>query len=377
MTSSSRVEVARSSAHDPVGRTGRGELRARLRGGAERYALVILTIVVFLVFGLLPETSGTFATTVNIWQVLVNQAPLTILAMGALIPLVAGSFDLSIGANSGLAAVAIASCMSRFGLPLVVAIVVGIGLATVVGVVNGVLIAYLDLNPFIVTLGGNTLLTGLVSWYTGEQNITSGVSQTLINFGSEEWLGVPRVLYLVLLVVLVTWYLLGHHPFGRQVHAIGSSRRAAELVGINVRRKVSLSFILSGFVAGICGVAMVATSGGAIISQGPSLLFPMLTVVFLSATVITPGRYNVLGTVIGVVFVAGSVSGLTLMGASDWVQDVFDGAALVVAVAVSTSLARRGRQRRQIMSFRRRINGGPVGIQPEPDATADDAARSV
>jgi ribose transport system permease protein len=376
MTSSSQVELSSSSAHNDVGRADGGQIRARLRGGAERYALVILTMVVFLIFGLLPKTSGTFATTVNVWQVLVNQAPVTILAMGALIPLVAGSFALSLGANSGLAAVAIASSMSRFDQPLVVAMIVGLGVATLVGAVNGFLIAYLDLNPFIVTLGGNTLLTGLISWYTSEQNITTGVSNTLINFGTDEWLGVPRVLYLVVLVVVATWYLLGHHPFGRQVHAIGSSRRAAELVGINVRRRVSLSFILSGFIAGVCGVAMVAISGGAIISQGPSLLFPMLTVVFLSATVITPGRYNVLGTVIGVVFVAGSVSGLTLIGASNWVQDVFDGAALIVAVAVSTSLARRGRQRKPIMAaLRRRISGPPAGIQA--DTTLGDSARSL
>ena len=313
----------------------------RFEFASPKYALVILTVFVFLTFSFLPATNTTFPTGVNIGQILSNQAALTILAMGALIPLVADSFDLSIAANAGVAAVAVATSMSRYDQSLIISIVIGILLATAIGALNGCLIAYLHLNPFIVTLGGYALLIGLVNWYTDQQNITTGISPALMDFGSSEWLGIPRVTYLAAAAVLFTWYLVGHHPYGRQVQAIGSNARAAELVGINVRRKIAISFGLSGLLAGICGVAMASTSYGAIISQGPSLLFPMLTVVFLSATVITPGRYNILGTVIAIIFVSGSVSGLILAGASDWVYDAFNGAALIVAVIVSTLLTRR------------------------------------
>jgi ribose transport system permease protein len=338
-----------------------------LQEGAERYALVGLTVGVCLVFSFLPQTRQTFWTATNIRQVLTNQAPLTILAMGALIPLVSGSFDLSIGAVSGVSAVATATSMGRFGLPLWAAIVIAVGVATAIGVSNGFLIAYVKLNAFIVTLGMNILLTGVISWYTNEQNISTGISQTLVNFGSDEWLGIPAVLYLVAVIILLTWYLLGHHVFGRRIQAIGSSTRAAELVGINVRRHVLACFVLSGLLAGITGVTMVATSAAAVISQGPDLLFPMLTVVFLSATTITPGRYNAPGAVVGVIFVAASVSGLILVGAADWVQDVFNGAALIVAVAISTTLARSRRDAPATLRLRR----GQVSEADTPHSSSD------
>jgi ribose transport system permease protein len=147
----------------------------------------------------------------------------------------------------------------------------------------------------------------------------------------------------VVVVVLAGWYLLGHTPFGRYLHALGSNTRAAQLVGINVSRLVLISFLTSGALAGVTGVVIVAVNNGAVISAGPQLLFPMLTAVFLGATTVSPGRYNVIGTVIGVLFVAASVSGLVLAGAADWVNDVFNGAALIVAVAISTFLARQRR----------------------------------
>jgi ribose transport system permease protein len=313
-----------------------------LRAGqlAERYALVGLWVAVCLLFSVLPQTRGTFPTVTNIRQILANQAAVTILAVGAIFPLVAGAFDLSVGAVAGVSAVGSASAMSRFHAPLAVAVLVGLALASLMGVANGLLIAKFRLNSLIVTLGVYTFLTGMITWYTGGNNITTGVSGTLASFGASNWLGVPSVLYVVFIVVFASWYVLGHTPFGRYVHAIGSNPRAAQLVGIKVQRETFLCFVVSGFLAGVTGVIMVATNGGAVISEGPDLLFPILTAVFLSATTITPGTYNVMGAVVGVLLIASSVSGLTLAGAADWVSDVFNGAALVLAVAVSTLVAR-------------------------------------
>jgi ribose transport system permease protein len=344
MSTDSRDAVAADAARlAPERRRAGPALSTSLVGVAERYALGALVVAVCIIFSVLPSTSATFPTLINLKQVLVNQAAVIILAVGEIFPLVTGSFDLSVGAVSGVSAVATATTMSRFGLPLVVALIVGVGLGAVIGGFNGVLIAKGKLNPFIVTLGMNTLLIGAVTWYTQGNNIDTGISQDLDRFGVASWLGVPQVLYLVVVVVLAGWYLLGHTPFGRYLHALGSNTRAAQLVGINVSRLVFISFLTSGALAGVAGVVIVAVNNGAVISAGPQLLFPMLTAVFLGATTVSPGRYNVIGTVIGVLFVAASVSGLVLAGAADWVNDVFNGAALIVAVAISTFLARQRR----------------------------------
>jgi ribose transport system permease protein len=180
-----------------------------------------------------------------------------------------------------------------------------------------------------------------VSWYTKGNNILSGISSTATNFGSRLWLGIPRILYVVAVVVVVAWYLLRYTPFGRSLYAIGSNNRAAALAGIDVAKATTVCFVISATLSAAAGVLTVAVNGGAIISEGTGFLFPALTAVFLGATVITIGRYNVIGTGIGVLFVAASVSGLTLAGAESWVSDVFNGAALIVAIAIATILSRR------------------------------------
>ncbi|MFF4504098.1 ABC transporter permease [Streptomyces sp. NPDC001401] len=128
-------------------------------------------------------------------------------------------------------------------------------------------------------------------------------------------MGLPRVMSVVVVLGALMWYLLGHSPYGRALYAMGSNPRAANLVGIRVRRNLLLTFVIAGALAGIAGVLQTARVGGATADSGTSLLFPALAAVFLGATAIEPGRFNVLGTMIGVVFVSETVSGLTLAGA--------------------------------------------------------------
>jgi ribose transport system permease protein len=140
------------------------------------------------------------------------------------------------------------------------------------------------------------------------------------------------------------WFVLSQTPYGRYLESIGSNEKAAKLVGINTDRTILLSFAGSGAIAGIAGDLLTAQLGGADATAGSSYLFPAFAAVFLGATVIRPGRYNVWGTVIAVCFVGFAVSGIILFGASTWANDVFDGAALIVAVALST-FSGRARER--------------------------------
>jgi ribose transport system permease protein len=217
----------------------------------------------------------------------------------------------------------------------------GVAFGVAVGAANGLLVSRLQINSFVSTLGAATLLGGLIQWHTGGQTVTAGIDPALIEFGSGAWLGVPRVVYVVTVAVLAAWYVLAQTPYGRCLYAIGSNPRAARLVGIPVRRYVLLAFAAAGALAGLAGVLQTARTGGATADPGTSLLFPALAAAFLGATAIRPGQFNVVGTVIGVLFVAVSVSGLTLAGASDWVNPVFNGAALLVAVVLSSLLGRQ------------------------------------
>jgi ribose transport system permease protein len=173
--------------------------------------------------------------------------------------------------------------------------------------------------------------------------ISTNISPDLVDFGSLTWFGVPRVLYVVGIAAITLLYLLDHTPYGRSLRAIGDNPGAARLVGMPVARYGVTAFVIGSVLAAIAGVILTARIGGATADNGTSMIFPALAAVFLGATAIQPGHFNVIGTVVGVALVAVSVSGLTLAGAEDWVNPVFNGAALAIAVAVSTYLGRRSR----------------------------------
>jgi ribose transport system permease protein len=185
-----------------------------------------------------------------------------------------------------------------------------------------------------------TLVGGLVSLYSKDQVIL-GVPASLTRFGTLNWLGVPRVVWLLAVVALVTGYVLRHTVYGRRLLAVGANPRSARLVGIPVPLVVMLSFVLAGALAGIAGAVELARTGSGNPQVGPGYTLSALAAAFLGSTTIRPGRFNVPGTIVGVFFVAISVNGLTLAGAADWVDPVFNGAAVVIAVSVSTLLAHR------------------------------------
>ncbi|MDY7103044.1 MAG: ABC transporter permease [Actinomycetota bacterium] len=320
---------------------GAGRSADRLVVRLEPYALPGLLGLLLLFFSVLPASADTFPTAANLSFLTGNQAITMLLAVALVVPLVSGHFDFSVGAVAASTSVLAASLMSSFDAPLVLAVAAAVAGGVAIGTVNGVLVARFGMNSFVSTLGVATLLGGLIQLRTGGRPIISGISGTLIRFGSDTWLGVPRIVYVVLVVVTAVWYLLAHTPFGRSLYAIGSNPRAARLVGLPLQRYTLLAFVTSSTLAAVAGVALTARTGGATADPGLTLLFPALAAAFLGATAIQPGRFNVWGTVIGVVFVSVSVSGLTLAGADAWVNPVFNGAALLIAVGLSSFLARR------------------------------------
>lgn len=309
----------------------------------ENYALPLLTILVFVFFSFFPPSSQSFPTMNNLNVILGSNAVITLIAIAAIFPLVCGYFDFSLGATTVMSQVMAAGMMSVFGLPLWLAIVISLGLGTLVGVVNGFFVTKLGMNPFVTTLGMMMLIAGLLSWFTGGGTIVSGIDPGLITFGSTRLAGIPLVFLITLVVGLIAWYFFAHTPFGRSLYAIGSNATAAKLVGLPVRKNIWWSFIVAGFIAGFAGIMQLSRVGSAAASDGGALLFPALAAVFLGATAIRPGFFNVWGTIIGAIFVSVSVSGLALSGASGWASSVFNGAALLAAVALSTYLGRSKR----------------------------------
>jgi ribose transport system permease protein len=306
----------------------------------ERWGLLIFFAALILFFSVHPTVGEVFRSGPNVQNILANQSVTAIVALAMVVPLVCGYFDLSVAAVAGLANVAVAAVVGTHGHPVWAGILVGLAIGVAAGGINGFLVATLRLNGFVVTLGTYTLIGGLVTLYTKGQTI-SGVPASFADWGSEKWLGLPRPLWLLAVVSLLVWYVLMHTPYGRNLESIGSNERAARLVGIRVDWSVFLSFVASGLLAAVAGVLLTSRAGVADPTAGPAYLFPALAAVFIGTTTIRPGHYNVWGTIVGVFLVAVAVTGLTLLGADTWVTPVFNGTALVAAVAISTLMGRR------------------------------------
>ncbi len=308
----------------------------------ERFALLGLFVLVLIFFSLWDRTGSTFSRLTNFQEVGSSQAYLGILALASIVPLVCGEFDFSVGPIAGVSQIVTAAAMSRYHAPLLVAILFGLGFGAFIGLCNGTVIARIGVNSLIVTLGTSGILLGLVNWYTAGQSISLGISKTLTSFGSSNFLGVPKVCFLLLGVALLVYYLLEHTPFGRYLTSIGSNRPAARLVGLRVERLTTQAFVVSGTLAGLAGVLLVARTGSANPQIGTVVdTLLALAAVFLGATAIHPGRFNVAGAMIAIYFIAFSVTGLQIAGVQPWINDVFNGAALFIAVVVSTALGRR------------------------------------
>lgn len=311
--------------------------------GIARYGLAWLLAAVVVGFSVWPRTSDAFLSRANIDNILADQTIVTMMALAFMAPLVTGALDLSVGAATGVAAVAVATSLDRFDLPVLVAILIALTCCLVIALVNGLGTAYLGLHPAIFTLAVATVLGGFVQWYTGGLSISGRSSELLIAIGSDTWLTIPVSTYLLVLAACVMWYLLEHTRLGRHMRAVGINPEAARLVGIDVARTKLLAFVVWGVLAGAAGVVLVARNGASNPGDGPGMLFAALGAVFLGSTAIRPGQFNVGGTVLGVFFVACVVSGLNLAGVDPWVQPVINGASLAAAITISTLGQRRAR----------------------------------
>lgn len=306
---------------------------------AERFGILAIFVVVFLFFAI--TQSDTFMTAGNLRAIVASQSVVCVVALGLMIPLVTGDFDLSVGTVAVAGSIVAASAMAD-GWALLPACGLTLLFGIVCGVINGTLVAYGGLNGLIATLGSSTVLTGLISWHTHDLSITEGISPALSDLGTKNVVGIPGIALVAVAVAIVVAYLTMATPFGRRLAAVGSSRAAAQLVGVPVRRMIFTCFVGSALLGSLAGLLLVAQQGsGNPALSGFTLLLPALAAVYLGASAFLPGEFNVPGTVLGLLLVAVLVSGLTLAGASSWTQSVVQGLALIIAVGTSSAFRRR------------------------------------
>lgn len=310
---------------------------SNLREPLGRYAVVVVLGLMVLVFSILrPET---FFSLDNFKAIAVTQSVLLVLALGVMVALAAGEFDLSIAAVLGFTGGLLAYLTGIHGWSPAAAVLVTFFAALAVGVVNGIFVVGFGVNSFITTLGTATLVIGTATAIFGAITI-GGVPSAISDPVRADVLGIGAPFLYALGLTVVLWYVLEHTPLGRYLFFTGEAREAARLAGVRVNRLRFGALVVSSLCAWLAGMLLVGQTGAANATFGNPFLLPAFAAGFLGATTIKPGRYNAWGTFVGVYLLAVGTTGLQLLGAAGWVSDVFNGGALVLAVTLARLVGR-------------------------------------
>lgn len=319
---------------------GKGRKKSGYGAGAvERFALLGAFAFVVLVFGVL--SPSVFLTGANWSTILGSQAVLVVLTLGLLVPMTSGDYDMSVASVLTLSSMTVGVLNAQYHVGIGWAVLAALLIGAFVGWVNGALVLLFDIDPFIVTLGTSTVTTGVVLWLSNSTTI-SGISQSLVNaVVVNRFLGIPLEFYYGLALCIALWYFFEYTSIGRRFLFVGRGRNVARLSGIRVNRLRWAGLITSGIISAFAGVLYTGTSGAADPTSGLSFLLPAFAAAFLGATSIFPGRFNPWGSFIAVYFLVTGITGLTILGMQAYVQDLFYGGALVLAVAFSQIVRKR------------------------------------
>ncbi len=319
-------------------------VKLKTRKEPERFALLGVWAIVIVIFSL---TTDRFLTEGNISSMLGSQTVLLILALGLLIPLRVGDYDLSVAATLGISAMLVAILNVNHGWGIVPACIVAILAGAVIGAINGAIVVRFEIDPFIVTLGMSTLLQGVLFWISDSATISGidvGLSDAVL---TNTVLSIPVNFWYAVILCAALWYVFDFTPAGQRLLFVGQSKDMARLNGIAVGRARFLALVASGTIAALAGVVLAGTTGSADPNSSASFLLPAFAACFLGSTTLKIGRFNPWGTLIALYFIVTGTTGLQLLGAENYVQQLFYGAALIIAVILSKILRQRNDRRLQ------------------------------
>lgn len=303
------------------------------------YGLVILMVFLLVLFSIL--LPNTFPTMLNVRAIVSDKAIIALLSLGAMIPMAAGRIDLTVGYGIVLWHILAISLQTLFNLPWPMAVAIVLVLGAAAGFLNGLLVEVAKIDSFIATLGTGTVLYALALWHTGGRQMVGVLPDGFYKLSTTFVFGLPITGYYLIAITVVMWIVLEYTPIGRYLYAIGANQRAAELNGIPTRKYVIGAFVASGAITALAGVLLASRLRIGQASVGLEFLLPALVGAFLGSTTIKPGRVNVWGTIVGVAILAIGISGIQQFGGSFWVEPLFNGVTLLIAIGIAGYAQRR------------------------------------
>lgn len=293
------------------------------------WPLLLLTLGGFGL--LLPDV---FLTSQNLQFLMASSAALGSLALALGICLLSGNFDLSIGSIAGFSAMATALILANYPIPGVVGIIIVIGIGTMIGMLNGISVAYLGVNPFLQTLAFLIIFEGAT--VTLSTTSVSNLPESYLWVGGESIFGISAAIIIVGLIYFIAWYLLNHSTFGLSIYSVGGDRTASSKAGINDKLVILSVFMISGALSGFAGLLLTGFTGAATPVLGNDMLFPAFAAAVIGGISLFGGRGNVIGAAAGVLLLGAIQSGLNMMAVDPSIIDTINGVILLTAILIYT-----------------------------------------
>ena len=307
--------------------TNLAKAKALLKSTQSIILLVTLLLMVASYF-----RNDAFFSTYNMATLFRTMSFTAIVGLGQTLVLLLGDIDLSCGAIACLTAIFTGKIMTETAIPPIIAVIMGLGLGAICGLINCFLISKFKINAFIITLGMSTIYEGIVLYVTGGSPILNIPEQ--LAFLGKGMIGgfLSYPLLIMLIFAAITSFVLKWTPFGRQLYAIGGNETAAKLVGIKVDRCRMIVFMLSGIFSALAGLLMMLRLQSAQPSVGLNWLMPSITAAVLGGTSMSGGRGTVVGTVLGALLMTVISNAIVIMGISTYLEDVVIGTVVIIAV---------------------------------------------
>lgn len=291
------------------------------------YSLYLAFGLIFIVFSFL---NTNFLSINNVLNIVVQSSIIAIIAAGQTIVILTGGIDLSVGSIVGAVGIAIGLLMAA-GLPVPVAVVSGLGLGALIGLINGLIIAYGRVPAFIATLGMMGVARGAGLAFNGGSPV-AGFPPAFEKISTTNLAGIPIFALYSLIIFVAVYIVLERTQFGRHVYASGGNRDAARLSGVKVRKIESLVYVLSGVLASLGGVLLTARLNYAAPLAGSNYELDTIAAVVIGGTALSGGQGKILGTLLGALMLGILRNGLTILNISSYYQQIIIGMVIVIAV---------------------------------------------
>lgn len=322
----------------------------------KRFQKPLILLVVFLVMSILQPKA--FPTWNNMISILYAVSIYGIMICGMIFTVLLGGIDLSVGpvaALSGAVTVLTIAGMGKTDGAVLVGVLLGLAAGAAVGLVNGLIISFFNVPAFLITLATQSIVNGLAQLTTGNHTIAAMEPPSFTFIGSGRVLGVPVPIYILGLMMLLTYIVLSHAVFGQRVYAVGGNPHASQLSGVAVRRVSTLCYVISGIMAALAGIVLASMNQQAIAKAATGYENDVLTAIVVGGTSLMGGEGSIQGALFGAILVGILNNGMRLMGVPSTYHTLVKGIIIIVAVSMDVYARNRDSGLERSLFMRRRI----------------------